>query len=78
MRTLLDTNDQTIKRWSEDNPSDKRSSSYDPFNVIPDKEVGGSGINNLNVYANPNAPADEIINEAMYAVKSSGTGAYSD
>lgn len=78
VRTLLDTNDQTIKRWSEDNPSDKRSSSYDPFNVIPDKEVGGSGINNLNVYANPNAPADEIINEAMYAVKSSGTGAYSD
>lgn len=78
VRTLLDTNDQTIKRWSEDNPHDKRSSSYDPFNVIPDKQVSGSGINNLNVYANPDAPADEIINEAMYAVRSSGTGAYND
>lgn len=78
VRTLLDTNDQTLKSWSQDNPNDKRSMNYDPFNVIADKETSGNGINNLNVYANPDAPADEIINEAMYAVRSSGTGAYND
>ena len=76
VRTLLDTNDQTIKSWSQENSWDKRTTDLDPYNTVPDKS--SSKKNEFNIYANPNAPADEIINEAMYAVRANGQGAYSD
>lgn len=78
VKMLLDTNDQTLKRWSSDNAMDKRSSNLDPFDWFANKAVSGSGTNQFNIYANPNAPASEIINEAMYAVRTANVGAYSE
>lgn len=77
IRTLLDTNDKTIKRWSDANPDDKRSNSYDFFN----RGGGGNttsntGINNLNIYQGPGTDPYRMIDEAMFAVKAQSVGAY--
>lgn len=78
VKMLLDTNDQTLKRWSSDNAMDKRSTNLDPFNLFANKDTNGGAANQFNIYANPNAPASEIINEAMYAVRTSSAGAYQE
>lgn len=77
VKALLDTNDQTLKTWSSDNALDKNTFNLDPFNLFPDKPERES-TNTYNIYANPNAPASEIINELGYAVRTTGNGAYQE
>jgi TP901 family phage tail tape measure protein len=72
VRTLIDTNDKTIKRWSDANAMDKRVTSYG----TPSTTNNRTGVGNLNVYAGPGASASDIIDEAMFAVRAQGVGAY--
>ncbi|QFG10569.1 tail length tape measure protein [Gordonia phage Gibbin] len=77
VKALLDTNNQTLKFWSSDNALNKSSFNLDPFNMFQDRETGMT-TNQYNIYANPNAPASEIVNELGYAMRVNGTGAYQE
>ncbi|WPH57974.1 tape measure protein [Gordonia phage LuckyLeo] len=77
VKALLDTNNQTLKFWSSDNALNKSEFNLDPFNMFPDRATGMTS-NQYNIYANPNAPASEIVNELGYAMRVNGTGAYQE
>lgn len=79
VKTLLDTNDNTLKSWSSDNPMDKRVHSLsDPFATNGYDPYAKQTVYQNNIYANPNAPASEIVNELGYAMRVNGSGAYSE
>ncbi|XBA13356.1 tape measure protein [Gordonia phage Xenia2] len=77
VKALLDTNSQTLKFWSSDNALDKRDVNLDPFSLFPDRATGMTS-NQYNIYANPNAPASEIVNELGYALRVQNSGAYQE
>lgn len=70
---LLDTNDNTIKTWSDDDPSDKR------VHQLPGGNPGGNqqiGINNLQIYQGPSSSTDQVLRDTMHYVRATQTGAY--
>lgn len=73
VRTLIDTNDMTIKRWSAETPMDKRITQLGGGGV-----TNNTGVNNLNIYQGPGVDPYRMIDEAMFAVKANRIGAYSE
>lgn len=73
VRTLLDTNDQTIKRWSDANANDKRSTSYGKSDT---NTTTNTGVQNLNIYQGPGVDPYRMVDEAMFAVQAAGVGVY--
>lgn len=71
VKTLIDTNDKTIKRWSENDPGDKRSSSYG--NAGPAKNTA---VENLNIYQGPGQDPYKMVETGMFAVKTYAAGVY--
>lgn len=74
VRTLLDTNDNTIKTWSDRNAADKTVRSIgggDPRNPN-----SAAAVNNLNIYQGPGASPTEMMNQAMFAVKAHSSGVW--
>lgn len=78
VRTLIDTNDKTIKRWSDANAMDKRSNSYDLFNRGNQGNNESNAIKNLNIYQGPGTDPYKMTEEMMFAVRAAGNGAWSD
>ena len=72
IKTLLDTNDGTIKTWSDRNPNEKTV--HGGPGRDPNK---AGGIENLNVYQGQGGSAADSMNAAMFAVKAHSTGVFS-
>ena len=72
--TLLDTNDNTIKTWSDADPGDKR------VHQLPGGGGNGgtvnNGINQLQIYQGPGQSTDSVLRDTMFYVRSSQVGAY--
>lgn len=72
--TLLDTNDNTIKTWSDADPGDKR------VHRLPGGGGNGgtvnNGINQLQIYQGPGQSTDSVLRDTMFYVRSSQVGAY--
>lgn len=75
VRTLVDTNDKTIKRWSEDNAMDKRSTSYDVFGNK--QGTDNSKKYNFQIYQGPGQDPYRMMDEAVFAMRAADSGAYS-
>jgi hypothetical protein len=79
VKILLDTNDNTIKTWSEDNPDDKRVHSLsDPFATQTQNNQTTTGVGQLQVFAGPGDDPNKVMADAMFAVRAAqiGAGAY--
>ena len=74
VRTLIDTNDKTIKRWSEANAMDKRSTSYDVFGNKTGTD--NSKKYNFQIYQGPGQDPYRMLDEAMFSMRASESGAY--
>jgi hypothetical protein len=74
IRILLDTNDNTIKTWSDDDPNDKR------VHRLPGSGLGNEsrtvGVETLNQYMGPGRDPDEVLRGVNFAVRTGMTGAY--
>lgn len=78
IKALYDSNTGELQFWDSENPQMKTIYGNGKFgqNEITGEQPGTSITNNI--YANPNAPASEIIREQMYAVRAAGNGAYEE
>lgn len=79
IKFLLDLNDNTLKRWSEDNPEDKRESSIpkwlresDPNNLNQTRAVTPD----VNLYIGPGTDPNDAMNAAMWELRTGGSGAF--
>lgn len=72
VKMLLDTNTGELKRWSSDNPDDKRSTKV----MNGTGNTTNTGVQNLNIYQGPGQDPYKMIDSAMFAVKASSQGAY--
>lgn len=70
--TLIDTNDKTIKRWSDANVDDKRSTAYGKV----DQSTKNTGVETLNIYQSPGVDPYRMVDEAMFAIRAEGAGVY--
>jgi hypothetical protein len=76
VKVLLDTNDNTIKTWSEDNPDDKRVHSLnDPFATQTQNNQTTTGVGQLQVFAGPGDDPNKVMADAMFAVRAAQIGA---
>lgn len=71
IRTLVDTNDKTIKRWSDNDPTDKRSTAYGKGG--PAKNTA---VENLNIYQGPGQDPYRMVEQGMFAVRAYSAGVY--
>lgn len=80
VRALYDSNDQSLKFWNAENPDMKTTYGLDPSrnndpagtNKPLDDQIKNQ--QQINIYANPNASASEIMQEQQYAVRTAGLG----
>lgn len=72
VKMLLDTNDGTLKRWSADNPDDKRSTKV----MDGTGNTTNTGVENLNIYQGAGVDPYRMVDEAMFSVKAASQGAY--
>lgn len=73
--TLVDTNDGTIKTWSDANPSDKRERKYGSGTGDNINNRNG-GIDTVNLYTGPGVDPQQMIGDMMFAVKAGNAGVY--
>ena len=72
VKMLLDTNSGELKRWSADNPDDKRSTKV----MQGTGKTTNTGVENLNIYQGPGQDPYRMVDSAMFAVKAASQGAY--
>jgi hypothetical protein len=79
VRVLLDTNDNTIKTWSDDNPQDKRVRSLNGgAPVTTQNNQSTQAVGTLQVFGGPGDDPNKVMADAMFAIRASqiGAGAY--
>jgi len=79
VRVLLDTNDNTIKTWSDDNPDDKRVRSLSTGAPITNQNnQSTTGVGTLQVFGGPGDDPNKVMADAMFAIRAAqiGAGAY--
>lgn len=79
VRVLLDTNDNTIKTWSDDNPDDKRVRSLSNGQPITNQNNSSTqAVGTLQVFGGPGDDPNKVMADAMFAIRASqiGAGAY--
>lgn len=70
---LLDKNDNTVKTWSTNDPTDKR---IHPLGPNTTSTTNNNAPQNLAIYAGPGTDPYQMMNEAMFAIRATQQGVY--
>lgn len=76
IKYLLDTNTGILKAYSSENPLDKQERRG--YNMFPNQNPQAPRINYLTVYGGPGQDPRDTMNDAMWAINTTGAGVFSD